>query len=72
MVPTLASTREEGLLTVAEVAQTYHVSDETVRRWIRKGILGYVMVGPFRVRRIPRQEAEKHFNPATVAVSAKP
>ena len=52
---------ERDLLTVAEVAQHYAVSTETVRRWIRKGILGYVMVGPCRVKRIPKVEAAKHF-----------
>jgi excisionase family DNA binding protein len=57
----METTRE--LLTVMEVAQTYHVSDDTVRRWMRKGIIGYVMVGPFRVKRIPKVEAEKHFTP---------
>jgi len=51
----------QPLLTVAEVAQSYNVSDETVRRWMRKGIIGYVMVGPFRARRIPKDEAERHF-----------
>ena len=52
---------EPELLSVAQVARTYGVCDETVRAWIRKGIVGYVMVGPFRVKRIPRKEAEKHF-----------
>lgn len=51
----------ERLLTMSEVAQSYHVSDETVRRWVRKGIIGYVMVGPFRLKRIPESEANRHF-----------
>ena len=50
---------ERDLLTIQEVASLYAVSTETIRRWIRRKILGYVMVGPGRVRRIPREAAEK-------------
>lgn len=41
----------DELLTISEVATDYHVSEETIRRWIRSGRLPYEMVGPFRVRR---------------------
>jgi excisionase family DNA binding protein len=52
---------DKDLLSTADVAAQYGVSDETVRRWIRKGVIAYVMVGPFRLKRIPRSEADRHF-----------
>lgn len=39
------------LLRISDVAAEYHVSEETVRRWIRSGRVPYEMAGPFRVRR---------------------
>lgn len=52
---------EEGdLLTIGQVARSYGVSEETIRRWVRKQVLGCVHVGPFRLRRILREEAEKY------------
>lgn len=47
------------LLTVAEVAQEYGVSDETVRRWIRTGAVNYQLVTGQRVRLIKKSEIEK-------------
>jgi excisionase family DNA binding protein len=51
------------LLTTGQVAALYGVSEQTVRLWIRKQIIGYVMVGPYRLKRIPRAEAERHLVP---------
>jgi len=48
----------DELLSVGDVAHLYGVSDETVRRWCRKGIIAYVMVGPFRLKRIARVDVE--------------
>ena len=50
---------ERDLFTVTEVAQYYGVCDETVRRWIRRKALDYVLVGPARLRRIPREAVER-------------
>jgi excisionase family DNA binding protein len=60
MAKTPAKTNgSEDLLSTADVAAQYGVSDETVRRWIRKGVISYVMVGPFRLKRVPRAEVER-------------
>lgn len=57
--------RDDGeLLSIAAVAKLYGVSDETVRRWCRKGIIEYKIVGPFRAKRITRAEADKHLKDA--------
>jgi excisionase family DNA binding protein len=42
----------EQTFTVREVAAAYHVSEETIRRWIKRGDIKYVAVGPFRLKRI--------------------
>lgn len=47
------------LRTVADAARAFGVSDETIRRWVRKGIIGYVMVGPYRIKRIPDSEIDR-------------
>lgn len=48
------------LLSTADVAKLYGVSEETVRRWVRKGVIAYKQVGPFRLTRITLEEAKKH------------
>lgn len=53
--------QDEPLLTCEEVANKYRVSVLTVRRWVRKEIIGHVRVGPYRVIRIPLSEARRHF-----------
>ncbi len=50
-------------LTAAQVARAYGVDVETVREWMRKGIIAYVKVGPFNVKRIAESEARRHFTP---------
>jgi excisionase family DNA binding protein len=49
------------LLTVPQVAARYNVHRVTVWRWIRKGIIGVVHVGPYRRTRITEAEADRHF-----------
>jgi excisionase family DNA binding protein len=52
---------DEGeLLTIGQVAKSYGVSEETIRRWIRKGVIHCIHVGPYRLVRVRRAEAEKH------------
>jgi excisionase family DNA binding protein len=52
---------DNELLTCQEVARLYHVHVETIRRWIRKGVITVVRVGPYRLVRIQRSEAQRHF-----------
>lgn len=57
-----ATSPEKELMTVAEVAALYGVHDVTIRRWIAKGLMGIVRVGPGgRVIRITRVEAMRHW-----------
>lgn len=49
------------LLTPTQVAEAYDVDVATVRRWLRKGIVAHVLVGPFRYKRIPESEARRVF-----------
>lgn len=52
---------EPKLMTCLEVARAYRVNVETVRRWVRKGAIDVVRVGPHRRIRIRSAEADKHF-----------
>ena len=49
--------RPRGLLTISETAETFHVSNRTVRRWIKKGELRVISLG--RLRRIEPGEVER-------------
>lgn len=52
---------DEGeLLTIGQVAKSYGVSEETIRRWVRKGVISCIHLGPYRLVRIRRKEAEKY------------
>ena len=58
---TAQARRADDLLTCREVAEMYRVQVETVRRWVRKGVITVILVGPYRHVRIPKTEADKHF-----------
>lgn len=51
---------EKARFTVRESADRLTVSVGTLRRWIRKGAIKVVFVGPHRAVRIERDELEKH------------
>lgn len=55
----------DELLTIGTVASMYGVSEETVRRWMRKGAIRYVAVGPHNARRVPKSEADRMLRPST-------
>lgn len=55
----------ERLYTVQEVAHAYHVSEETIRRWIKRGDIKYVPVGPFRLKRLRPTDITKEQNDGT-------
>ena len=42
----------EPLLTATEAATRLGVNVETVRRWVRKGSMKYVEIGPYRRKRL--------------------
>ena len=50
----------ERLYTVREVANAFHVSEETIRRWIKRGDISYTPVGPFRLKRLSLKDVVKN------------
>ena len=51
-------------LTVAEAAAFYRVHEDTLRAWIRKGLLPYTRVGPYGIIRLQRCHLEQAVTPA--------
>lgn len=51
----------EPLLTCREIATRFHVSYETVRRWVQKGAIESCRVGPERAIRVRLSVAARHF-----------
>lgn len=47
------------LLTLEEGAELCTVEYETFRRWVAKGVLPHVIVGPFKLKRVRRRAVEK-------------
>ena len=61
----VAAPTPTDLLRLDDVARQYRISERTVRRWIHERRIPYVMVGPFRIKCVPRAALETH-------VDAKP
>lgn len=49
------------LLTVPQVAAKYGVHRVSIWRWIAKGLIATVRVGPTQLIRIERCEADRHY-----------
>lgn len=49
------------MMTIAEVSRVYGIKRQTLYLWIEKGLVGHVLVGPCRTKRIPRDEARRLF-----------
>jgi excisionase family DNA binding protein len=50
----------ERLFTIREIAAAFHVSEETIRLWIKQGDIPYIEVGPSRLKRLrPRDLLSK-------------
>lgn len=49
----------ERLFSIREVAIAWHVSEETIRRWVRNGDIPYTPIGPFRLKRLNPTEILK-------------
>lgn len=54
----MADAKKPDLMTMAQVCAEYQISEETVRRWIREQRIPFVMIGPFRMKRIDRAALE--------------
>jgi len=48
----------EKYYTIKEIAEKFSVSDETVRRWIRSGILNAVLISGDRNYRVDNESLE--------------
>lgn len=46
-------------LTTHGAARRLGVTPETIRRWIRKGIMSYVEVGPYAAKRLRAADVDK-------------
>ena len=53
------------LLTVSQVASRLNVHPNTIRRWVRQGLLKAHRIGPRRDRRIHRAEVEQFLGGAS-------
>lgn len=49
----------EPLLTAADAARRLGVSVDTVRRWVRKGSVTYVEIGPYRRKRLRQCDVDQ-------------
>ncbi|MEV6070055.1 helix-turn-helix domain-containing protein [Nocardia sp. NPDC052001] len=47
------SVSPENLITYEEAAQTYNVSERTIRNWVQRGLLTVYVIGP-RLKRIDK------------------
>lgn len=50
---------ELELLTLREAADLLTVDYETVRRWVAKGVVPHVAIGPNNIRRVYRRDVER-------------
>jgi len=50
----------DELLTVAEIAREFRISEESVRRWIKDGLIPFKLIGPFKMKRIRRGDLVKN------------
>lgn len=48
----------EGLLTLQEAADLCTVEYETFRRWVAKGVLPHVAIGPHGLKRVKRKDVD--------------
>ncbi len=49
----------DPMLTVSAAARRLGVNRETIRRWVRKGALTYVELGPFKRKKLRQSDVDK-------------
>jgi excisionase family DNA binding protein len=49
----------EPLLTASEAAKRLGTNTETIRRWMRKGVIGYLEIGPYHRKRLRQCEVDR-------------
>lgn len=50
---------EDEKMTLREAAEACHVDYDTLLRWVAKGVIPHVVVGPFRRKRVYRHDVER-------------
>lgn len=51
------SENQDDLITVQHFAEQFGVGTETVREWVKKGYINFVLVGPRKMKMISKSEA---------------
>ena len=57
----------DELLTVSEAADRYKVHADTIRTWVRKGVIACVRIGPHGLIRLRPADLEETVTPEDVA-----
>lgn len=52
----------DPMLSVSAAARRLGVNRETIRRWVRKGALSYVELGPFKRKKLRQSDVDKQRN----------
>jgi excisionase family DNA binding protein len=61
--PTPPPSAPDDLLTLQEAAAICTVDYETFRRWVAKGAIAHVKVGPSKLMRVRRRDVEQLIRP---------
>lgn len=58
----------EEVFTISEVAAAYHVSEETIRRWIKLKQIDFITIGPFKLKRLhPKSLIKENSNGGSIS-----
>ena len=55
----MTATQTDEFLTVTEAATRYKVTADTIRAWVRKGVIAHSRIGPTRLIRLRASDLEE-------------